>query len=99
MPRELPFDRRAIADQQQSDLKMSGRDQGAINDGSRPLVAAHRIDGDPHHFKVLQGSQGSAGFYKVRSGFYKVRSGFYKVRCRRLVRTNPAEPVEPSRIL
>src|SRR5689334_7358262 len=55
MPRELPLDRRAIANQQQSDLKMAGSDQGSVNDGSRPFVAPHRIDGDTHQSKVPQG--------------------------------------------
>jgi hypothetical protein len=67
MPRELALDRRAIADQQQPDLKMAGRDQGSVNDCSRSLVAAHHIDGDSHHTKVLQGS---TGFYKVLLGSF-----------------------------
>ena len=54
MTRELALDRRAIADEQQPYLQMTGSDQRAVDDAARPVVAAHRVNGDTHLFQVLR---------------------------------------------
>jgi hypothetical protein len=48
MTAQLPFDRASLADEEQTDLKVTRGYEGAIDDGSRPQVAAHRVDGDAH---------------------------------------------------
>jgi hypothetical protein len=54
MPRELPLDGRAIADEQQPDLQMTRRNEGTVDNGSRTVVAAHGVDCDAHAIKVLK---------------------------------------------
>jgi hypothetical protein len=46
MARQLTFDLGRHPDQQQPHLQVPGGDERTINDASRPIVAAHRIDGD-----------------------------------------------------
>jgi hypothetical protein len=48
MPRELCLNRASVPDEQQSDLEVTRSNEGAVNNRARPIVAAHRIDGDSH---------------------------------------------------
>ena len=54
MPRQLPFDHVAIADEQQSNLEMTRGDECTVNNRSRAVVTAHRIDGNAHSMHSLQ---------------------------------------------
>ena len=45
---QLTLDRASVADEQESNLEMTGSDQRAIDDACGRLVATHRVDGDTH---------------------------------------------------
>jgi hypothetical protein len=48
MPSQLPLDQLGVTDQQESDLQMPRRNERAVDDAARGVVAAHGVNGYTH---------------------------------------------------
>src|SRR5262245_37140614 len=53
MPRNLRFEAAGGPDERHAQIEMPRSRQGAVDDGSRSLVAAHRVNGNPDHLSWL----------------------------------------------
>jgi hypothetical protein len=75
MPPELVLDSRRWADEHDAEIRIARRRHRAVDDVSRGVVSAHRVNGNPDHVSRVQGS----GF-RVQ-GSFQVR-GFGVRACR-----------------